>query len=484
MANTILLLANVEAGQFLANVSPSSGGIGYSNDDTIFVSSRYSQGIAKPSTNTAGGILSIKVMDRGAGFYPSLETPVVTVINSTGFSSAGVGASLLPEYSYPKKYFEYLETVTQPLFTITYQNDLNIDLLTPGSTIQLNNINDFGKLIEIDTNSNTMVISMINRDVITSGDVVYLESNTDSKVDVITVTPRDITGRIISLGNTGTIEIGAPRGLFAVGDTILQRDTSNEIVASAIITRTSGLTLAGGFITVSDISGVFRPNQSVFVSDKSTTTNSVFKSINFNAAIAGSSNTFIDAFSPFFYSANNGTKAFIAGKTSGANAQYRIASLLDTQDVKLNTDRLSNTVLLNTNLNAIQYGLPYSPTANLSSVIFGALAFEGITVGSIRTLGDINPGTGYNRDPIASPFQSFITGYQARDYIFTVSNNQSSFAVGEYVTQVNPKSFVKVSVSNTEPYRYGEKVFAANTDTSLSTLVANTLVKFSEASPE
>ncbi len=473
LSDTILLLANVEAGQFLANVNPTSGGIGYSNNDTIYVSSRYSQGIAKPSTNTAGGILSIKVLDRGAGFYPSLETPVVTVINSTGFSSAGIGASLAPEYSYPKKYFEYLETVTEPLFTITYQNDLNIELLTPGASIQLNNVNDFGKLIEIDTNSNTMVISMLNRDTITSGDVVYLESNTDSKVDVITVTPRDVSGRVIALGNTGTMEIGTPRGLFNVGDTVLQRDTSNEIVASAMITKTSNLTLAGGFISVADISGVFRPNQSIFVSGKDTTTNSVFKTITFNVAVAGSSNTFIDAYTPFFYSANNGTRAFIASKTSGANAQYRIASLLDTQDVKLNTDRLSNTALLETSLNALAYGLPYSPSANLSSVIFGALAFEGITLGSIRTLGDINPGSGYNRDPIASPFQSFVTGYQARDYVFTVSNNQSSFAVGEYVTQVNSKNFVKVSVSNTEPYRYGEKVFAANTTTNF---IANGVV--------
>jgi hypothetical protein len=465
LSDSILLLANVEAGQFLANVSPVLSGSGYSNNDTIFVSSRYAQGVAKPSTNTSGSIISVKVLDRGAGFYPSVETPVVSVINSTGFPSAGVGANWVLDYSYPKKYFEYLETVTQPLFTVTYQNDLNIELLTPGSVIEINNVNEFGKLVEIDVNSNTMIISMNNKDLINSGDVVYLAANTDSKVDVITAVERDTTGRVIAIGNTGTIEIGSPRGVFAVGDTLQQRDAQNDIVASAIITKTSGLTLAGGFISVSDITGVFRPNASVFVQGKDNTTNTSFRSITLNAAVADSSNTFIDTFAPFIYSANNGTTAFVASKTSGANAQYRIASLIDTQDVKLNTDRLSNTILLNTRLDALEYGLPYNPTANLSSVIFGALAFEGMTVGAIRTLGDINPGTGYNRDPIASAFQPFITGYQARDYVFTISNNQSSFAIGEYITQVNPKSFVKVSVSNTEPYRYGEKVYAANTTT-------------------
>lgn len=471
LSDTILLFANVEAGQFLANINPVINGSGYSNNDTIYVSSRYSQGIAKPTTNTSGSILSVKVLDRGAGFYPADETPVVSVANSLGLPSLGTGASWNVNYEYPKKYFEYLETVTQPLFNITYQNDLNIDLMEPGSRIQLNNVNDFGKIIEIDTNSNTMVISMINKDTVTSGDIVFLESNTQSKVDVVSVTPRNITGRIIQTSNTGSIEIGIPRGVFAVGDTIFQRDNSNDVVASATITKTTGLTLAGGFLTVSNIDGVFRPNANVFVEGKDTT--SVFKTISFNGAIADASNTFIDSFAPFMYSANNATRGYIASKTSGANAQYRIASLTNTQDIKLNTDRLSNTVLLNTNLNAIQYGLPFNPSANLSSIIFGALTFEGMTVGSIRTLGDLNPGTGYNRDPVASAFQPFITGYQARDYIFTIKDNEASFAIGETVQQINYRTLVKVSVSNTAPYRYGEKVHAANSTTNF---IANGIV--------
>jgi hypothetical protein len=473
LSDTVLQLANVEAGQFLSNVNPIVGGAGYSNNDTIFVSSRYSQGIAKPSTNTSGGILNVRVLDRGAGFYPSVETPVVSVINSTGFPSTGLGVTLNLDYSYPKKYFEYLETITQPLLTLTYHNDLNINLLTPGSIVDINNVNTLGRLIEIDTTSNTMIISMFNRNNINSGDVVYLEANAQSKVDVITVTPRNATGKIIAIANTGTIELGTPRGVFAIGDVVYQKDTQDDIVASATITKTSGLTLAGGFIAVSNINGVFRPAANLFVIGKGTTTNTEFKTITFNAAIAASSNTFIDTFAPFVYSSNNGTKAFVSSKSAGANAQYRIASLNDTQDVKLNTDRLSNTVLLNTKLNAVQFGLPYSPTANISSIIYGALAFESITVGAIRTLGDLNPGAGYNRDPIASPFQPFITGYQARDYIFTISNNQSSFAMGEYVTQVNSKNFVKVFMSNTVPYRYGEKVYAANTTTNF---IANGIV--------
>jgi hypothetical protein len=293
------------------------------------------------------------------------------------------------------------------------------------------------------------------------------------------VSELNTTGQIISVSNTGTIDKGAPRGTFAIGDTVLQRDTTNDIVASATITKTTGLTLVGGFLNVSDISGVFRPNSSIYVLDKGTTTNSIFKSINLSIAVVNSSNTFIDTFTPFIYSANNGTTAYVVSKSSGSNAQYRIATLIDSQDVKLNTDRLSNTVLLNTRLNATQYGLPYKPTANLSSIIFGALAFEGMTIGSIKTLGDINPGTGYNRDPITSPYQPFITGYQARDYVLTISNNELSYAIGEYITQINSKNFVKVFAGNTALFRNGEKLHAANNTTNF---IANGVVFYIDGS--
>jgi hypothetical protein len=475
LSDTVVQLANVEAGQFLSNVSPISSGSGYSNNDTIFVSSRYSQGIAKPSTNASGAILSIRVLDRGAGFYPSVETPTLSVINSAGFPSVGTAFTGKLDYSYPKKYFEYLETITQTLFTLTYNNALNVNLLTPGSTIDVNNINKLGTLIEIEPNSNTMIISMANKDIISPGDVVFLDANTQSKVDAVTVTSRIATGRIIAVGNTGIIELGIPRGDFEIGDVVYQKDVQDDIVASATITKNNNLTIAGGFVSVANINGVFRPTANLFVIGKGTTTNTQFKTISFNAAIAATSNTFIDTFVPFVYSSNNGTKAFVTNKSSGSRAQYRIATLNDTQAVRLNTDRLSNTVLLNTRLNAAQFGLPLNPTANISSVIYGALTFQDMTVGAVKTLGDINPGTGYNRDPIASPFQPFITGYQARDYIFTIGDNQASFAVGEYISQDNTKNFVKVYVANSTPYRVGEKVHAANTTTNF---IANGVIYF------
>jgi hypothetical protein len=478
LSDTILSLANVEIGQYIDTISPAIGGSGYSNDDVIYVSSRYTQGIAKPTTNTSGGIVSARVLDRGVGFYPSVETPEVSVVNSTGFLSSGVNANWNINYVYPEKYFEYLETVTQPLKAITYQNDLNIDFMTPGAIVDISNDNKFGKIIEINTASNTMTIAMMNRDSINSGDIVFLEANSSSKVDVITVTNIGADGNIIYVGNTGKLNIGIPSGVFAVGDVVYQNE-NNLSVASATITDVSRLTLAGGEIGVSDIRGVFRTNEILYGSNRSSPTaaSALFKSIAFEVAVAESSNTFINTFSPTLYSETTGARAQTVNKTVGDNAQYKIGSIVNEQSVRLNTDSLSNTTLLNIKLNAVQYGLPYNPSANLSSIIFGALRFEDATLGSIETLGELNPGTGYNKTPIASPYQPFITGYQARDYIITISNNQSSFVIGEYVRQVNPKSFVKVYVVDASPFRLGEKVHAANNTTNF---IANGVVYYAD----
>lgn len=474
LSDSILSLANVEVGQYINTISPLGGGSGYSNDDIINISSRYTQGIAKPTTDTSGGIVSIRVLDRGVGFYPSIEVPEVSVINSTGFPALGVGAGWDINYVYPEKYFEYLETVTQPVIAITYQNDINIDQFTPGTIVDINNDNKLGKIIEINTSTNTMIIGMTNRDSINSGDIVFLDANTSSKVDVITPIQYNTTGNIIYTSDIGTIDIGIPNGVFAVGDIVYQNE-NNTSVASATITNISRLTLAGGVVDVSNIKGVFRANTALYSSNRnsSNAASAIFKSIAFEVAVAEASNTFINISSPTLYSDTTGARAQVVNKSVGLNAQYKIASIADTQAVRINSDSLSNTTLLNTKLNSMQYGLPYSPSANLSSIIFGALTFQDVTLGSIGTLGELNPGTGYNRDPIASPFQPFIAGYQARDLIFTISNNQVSFATGEYVTQTNLKSLVKVFVSNTASFRQGEKVHAANNTTNF---IANGVV--------
>lgn len=476
LSDKVLLLANVETGQFLSNVVITSGGLGYSNNDKIYISSRYHTGEARPVTNTTGGMVAAIITDRGSGYYPAIETPTISVVNSTGYASAGAGAVINPEnlsYTYPKKYFEYLETITQPIFFVEYTNPVDITQFTTGVDVQISNIGKYGRVIDIDTANSTITLTLLNKDTLSPGEVIYLNSNSDNKVDVGSVTEQLAQARVINIGNTAVIELNAPSGQITIGDTIYQRNSANDIVASATITKTSRLTLSGGFVDIANLSGVFVPNTSIYVEGKAST--AVFRNISFSIAIANSSNTFIDTSIPFIYSSNNGTKGYTLSSTAGTNARYKVAALSETQEVRINTDGLTNNELMDTKLNANTFGLAYKPGANISSIIFGSLNYATVTVGSISTLGDVNPGTGYNQAPIASVYQPFIPALQARDYTFTIANNETTFLAGEYIEQTNYSNFVKIFVSNTQPYRMNEKVHAGNTTTSF---IANGVVYY------
>lgn len=473
LTDKILLLANVEPSQQLSSSVIVGGGTGYTNGDIINVISPIENGRILITTNSAGGIVTTSIINKGNGFYPEITVPPVSITNSTGFATTGSGAGFSFNYQYPGSYFRYLEQAIQPLYNITYNNPVNISEFVGGAIVDINNTNKLGKIISVDATSNNIVISMFNNEQIFNGDVVYIDANTSCTVNVLNSTRQIANGTIIYNSSTGVIDLGIPTGSFAVGDTIYQQDSSNTTIASAVITKTAGLTLAGGLIECKDISGVFKPNTNVFVLNKTSYAN--FKSISLTIGIVKDANNFTDVFSPYMYTTTSGTKAFVTTASTGSNAQYRISSLKDTQIVRVNTDRLSNNTLRNTRLNAVAFGFPYNPTANVSSNIYGTLNFENLTVGSIDTLGNFNPGEGYNVDPIASVFQPYVTSYRGYDYIFDITNPTASFNVGEYIQQTNYYNYRRVFVSNTMPYRLGEKVYAGNTTVNY---IANGIINY------
>ena len=463
LSEKTLILANVSSGQYLSRITPTQGGTGYSNTDTIIVDSRYEDGRLALTTNTIGSIVSTRLLDRGVGFFPFDETPDVRVANTTGNISTGTGFVANVGYRYPEKYFEFLETVTQPLHNIvyTYASPTGIDQIGVGQQIVIDSTN--GSIISVDKLSNTMVISLDNKMTIVGGVVITIPS-TGSVVEALSVNLLEAKGQIIQVIPSGTITISPEDSIYKVGDVVYQKDENNNTIASAKITSTAQLSSAG-VISVTDITGVFRtslddPNNMLEVLNKAASSKCI--SVSLSIAI-DTANNFVDNFAPFIYSSTSGISATVTGTTAGKDADYRITSLENAETVRVNTDRLSNTTVSNTSLNAAVYNLPFNPSANLSSIIFGALDFKDITIGSIKTLGDLNPGTGYNKDPYAVAYQPYVTGYQAKDYIFTISNNQTSFTAGEIVTQNNNMSVVRLFVANTLPFRIGEFVHVANT---------------------
>jgi len=362
ISDKILTIANAEPGRYITNAVIVDPGTGYNNTDIITISSGYKPARFRPTTNNSGSITSLVILDRGNGYFPDLFEPFVAPP-----ISGGTDLELQYEYGYPDTYFNYLETLTQPIHTVTYNNEQNVEQFVAGDRLTINE-DGVGSLIDIDTSANTMRISAFNKHQFFPGETIARVANAAHSVDVVSVALSNTTGLVINTSPIVTLTLGPPDGvLFNVGDTLFQTDSANSVIANGVITRTSGLTLVGGTVEVGDATGVFRSNNSVRILGKTSTAELLSATI--RVAVSNTSNTFLDTGTPFVYSAVTGVGGYTSTVSSGAGASYRISSITDSEQVFVNTDRLNNTTILDTRLNAVAYNLPASPLPNLLSVI-------------------------------------------------------------------------------------------------------------------
>lgn len=389
VSDRILLLANCTAKHYISGISVVQGGSGYANTDLVNISGGMLDARARPTTNTSGGIVSVRLMNQGSGFDP-VDGVGYSISNTSGMSSIGTGGDFSVQYSLPTSYFNYLESLEQPEYSAN--------------------------------------------------------------------------AKIISVSDVAIMELGVPTGSFEIGDFVYQTGTDNEVSASGTITKTSQLTIAGGYITTGNTIGVFRPDEDIYVRGKPSY--ATFKNITLSVGVVSTSTADIsDTNVPYLYSSLNGTTAYALGTTSGEGAEYGIQTLADTETLYINTDSLNNASFLQQRLNATAYGFPASPTANSSSVLYGALRFIPAEIGSIKTLPRLNPGSGYNKNPTTSVYQKYVVGHQAHDYIFDVKDVTGAFVTGEYVTHTVYDNRVAVTVANPNYFRIGERAFASNTTT-------------------
>lgn len=102
-----------------------------------------------------------------------------------------------------------------------------------------------------------------------------------------------------------------------------------------------------------------------------------------------------------------------------------------------------------TQINSNAYGFPKNKQGNLSTLIFNLLEFFSGTVGTIFSLGSINPGTDYNIDPYTIVFNPNTVGYNLRDYKIEIENPTGIFKEGELVFQDSIVSNIyDITVSN------------------------------------
>ena len=462
----IIRLNNVKAGKMIDRIflNDNGGGSGYSNSDIIVVPSLFEDATARPITDASGTIVDVVLTNRGSGFFPE-ENPVeIMIMDSTGTSpSAGVDGSVNVTYMYPDKYFYYLDTVSQNIYTLQYSGATFEDQLTVGSYVQIGTGGSQGVITRKVPNQagpGDMTIAMLNRGVINNYDEIVVTANTMVRAVAYLPVATPASGRIIHVSNTASLTLGIPTGTIAPGNFIYQVNQDGTLLASGTVTKTTQLELDGGIIDIKDLYGIFEIGSNINV--EGTDTTAPVLGVGLEIAVVEKTGTFNDLYGAPIY-ANSGFSAEVLYVSSGMDASYKVGTLSNAEDVKLNVDRLSNTDFMNTPLSALAYGFPENPTANSQSVIYGALDFVNFTIGSIATLAEINPGTGYNQDPVTSVYQPFITGFQKKDYIFEIENVAGSFVVGENITQQKTILRTGFFMDDTDPYKFGEKVHVANT---------------------
>lgn len=139
------------------------------------------------------------------------------------------------------------------------------------------------------------------------------------------------------------------------------------------------------------------------------------------------------------------THAFIRGTTSNAFANvnavlqvgtnpgsFDITEIQDSELVYFNTDLISanntsNIPFVDVRLNSSGLGLPGDAGANSTnlSVLVDALTYESANVGTIAAIGNIDPGSYNNIDPVVSLRNPYLAVYERHDYTYHLTNRNS-----------------------------------------------------------
>ena len=270
------------------------------------------------------------------------------------------------------------------------------------------------------------------------------------------------SGLIIGDPLEATLTVVSPSAsaVFSIGDRVYQQDTVSGEYASAVILRPSINTL-GGTLRVNNIEGRFRTNQPIFaeVSGSSAT----LTSVSFKFPVDVTSGAF-DANTQFIISSEKaGFSGNTFAKSSGAGAQFAVFGLdTNKETIYVNTDKLSNTTILNTPLDAIQFNLPQSPTSNVSFNIFGALTFEALQIGEVKTIAGITPGSNYTEDPFVLMYQPYVSNMDKRNLKLSLSGEFTAFTTNELITQVYSEPVYTVTIGSTSGLRVNEGIYVQN----------------------
>jgi len=469
VSEKVLTVTNITVSNLVSTVIVgSTGGSGYQNTDTVRIPGRFINASAKLLTNSSGGIIGATVTNPGSGFY-TLNPTNYTIVNATGGSTSGTNANLVITTAAHKRYFNYLEPLTQPLNQFTYHSASNNQLFAIGANVHIGNStvnNAFGVII---ANANgtlaqangTLTIGIANG-TYSTGNTVYLSSDPTVYATVNAITNTSATSDVMGIPNTATFSLSSLVGTIVRDDEIFQLNSAGVEVANAMVVS-ADLAVTTGTIDIQDLSGVFVPQQQIRVRNKATT--ATLSNITFTVGVYNIVNNFTNTALAGIFSTNTGTTANTTLVSSGSGASFRVGSIADDEMVYFNTDLLksnnqpsigANQAFMTVAIDALEYGFPKAPGGNSGTVILNCLNFDNFLIGTIGTLTSINPGAAYTTKPYVLAYQPYIAPFDRRDYVMTIENTSGAFQPGERILQQNvSQNVISLTVSSTNNFEPG-----------------------------
>lgn len=447
----------------LTTLQLTSGGRDFTNGQILDISSERVGfgGKAKVvSTFTQSGQVSFELIDGGGGFSVGSNNVLISE-RVLGFNNKR-GWNVIP-FSVEPSTWQELEYLSQPLVTI------NLTGATSAFPV--------GRYVYGANSSNGVV-------------AIGVVSNTTQNSTSFTTGTLIVSDRVVStMGITGIASPDPDTSSFDIGAVVYQRQYESEGVMSntaigyvfgANSTTISVDVAFGGFLTSLPLHSATHPT-TANVSSVSTNTNRFTNGTitqywlpSPNVLVTPTSDTAsigaaaVDRTATAQYLTSNATHlglynisptaSFIASPTapfkslisnvyanavslsSGTPGSFDVATIENTEDVYLNSDKIyannvSNVPFTSLNINATAYGFEYNPTANLSSTLVSTLDYNLTTIGTISTIGNINPGSFNTLSPMVLVREPYVAPFGRKNYELTLTNRNSfPFIIGEILT--------------------------------------------------
>jgi hypothetical protein len=269
------------------------------------------------------------------------------------------------------------------------------------------------------------------------------------------------TANVMGIPDRVTLYLTNYVSSISATEIISQGSTANGVVS------TVELDGSNAYVTVSETKGVFQLGSTATTGNGSGNVSH----IGITLGVHDINNSFTNVGFHYISGGLSNTYANVITVSEGTGATFSITGFDNEEQVVVGTDRISGLnnsgIAYNTlNINATYYGFPKFPSGNVTNgTLLQQLTYFSGNVGTISSIGNINPGADYNIDPFVIIYDPYIAPFNRKDLLITYNQDTlADFIPDEIITQsiVVPNTSVVGVTGVTGTFAVNEQVRQSN----------------------